>query len=163
MAALAAERRTEADLAQMRAAQSILMDRLLEGHGETATTRRFTPLSPARPKIPSCSTLSEHSHHTSSCWSRLSRERRILSLPSVARSSRSNTARLSPRVAERRADLARQALRRHLLNGRARRLSSLEADARAPKAVRQVQVRPCNKGGNDEEDTERCGLTAGRH
>lgn len=126
VAALAAERRTEADLAQMRAAQSILMDRLLEGHGETEDAAFHAAIAGAaqNPKLlDAVRALASHIFR----WSRLSRERRILSLAERREIIEVEHGEIIAAIAERRADLARQALRRHLLNGRARLLSSLKS------------------------------------
>jgi len=124
--ALAAERRTEAQLADIVRAQDDLVATLDDGRGETedAAFHRSLALGSQNNKlIDAVGALTTHFFR----WNRFSRERGILSPSERREVITKEHGEIIVGIAARKPEQARAALRSHLLNGKARALSSLRS------------------------------------
>ncbi|WP_439496025.1 FadR/GntR family transcriptional regulator [Bosea sp. (in: a-proteobacteria)] len=125
VAALSAERRREEDLAEMRRAQDALLGKLATGQAEAedAAFHRAIAIGARNPKLlDAVGALAAHIFR----WSKFTGERGILTLTERREIIAVEHGEIIAAIAEQRPDLARAAVRRHLLNGRARVLSSLK-------------------------------------
>ena len=125
-AALAADRRSDEQLAGMIQAQEELILKLEHEHGgfEDAAFHRAIAVGAQNDKlIDGVGALTNHVFR----WSRFTRERGILTLSERREVIILEHGEIIAAIAARKAEQARGAVRRHLLNGRARVLSSLRA------------------------------------
>ncbi|MCL4187619.1 MAG: FCD domain-containing protein [Rhodobacteraceae bacterium] len=123
-AALAAERRSADDLAQLRDAQERLVAELAHGHADQEDVAFHAALAACahNPKLSDAlGRLTAHIFR----WSRLSEERGFLTLAERRELIMLEHGGIVDAVAARDADRARQEIRRHLLNGRTRVLSAI--------------------------------------
>jgi DNA-binding FadR family transcriptional regulator len=125
--ALAAERRSDAQLADIVRAQDELVARLdegLRGDAEDAAFHRAIALGSQNGKlIDAVGALTAHFFR----WNRFSSERGILSLSQRREVVAAEHGEIIAGIAARKPEKARAALRSHLLNGKARALSSLRS------------------------------------
>lgn len=125
VAALAADRRTDEDLAHLRSAQATLIARLADSHAdnEDVAFHAALALCAHNPKLSEAiGRLTTHIFK----WSSLSAERGFLTLAERRELITLEHGGIIQAIADRDADRARAEIRRHLLNGRSRVLSSLE-------------------------------------
>ncbi|MBS7696147.1 MULTISPECIES: FCD domain-containing protein [unclassified Chelatococcus] len=124
VAALAAERRDDADLARIHTAQDALMAKLESEHGqaEDAEFHRSIAVAAHNGKLlDGVGALANHIFR----WSGQTRERGILTLGERREIIAAEHGEIINAIVERKPDQARFAIRRHLLNGRARFLGTL--------------------------------------
>jgi DNA-binding FadR family transcriptional regulator len=125
VASLAAERRTDADIAALQGSQSRLIERLLAGDyagREDADFHMALARAAQNPKlVDAVSSLTRHILG----WIELTRVRNLLTPGERHEILAAEHQQIVDAVIGRRADEARAALRRHLLNGRARVFGSL--------------------------------------
>lgn len=124
-AALCAERRTEAQLAAIIQAQEELIGKLDSEHGEhedAAFHRSIAAGSHNGKLIDGIATLTSHIFR----WNRFTRERGVLTLSDRRELILIEHGDIIAAITARKADQARAAVRRHLLNGRARALSTIK-------------------------------------
>lgn len=123
-AALAAERRTDADLADLRQAQAALVEKLGTDYAATEDAAFHSALAACshNPKLSDAlGRLTTHIFR----WSRVSRERGVLTPGERREVITLEHGGIIAAVAARDADRARAEIRRHLLNGRARVLGAV--------------------------------------
>jgi DNA-binding FadR family transcriptional regulator len=124
IAALAAERRTEAELSDMRRKQQALIDTLAgaAGEREDAAFHHAIAAGAHNPKlIEASNALTSHIFR----WAEVTRKHVVLTLAERREIIAVEHGDIIEAIADGRAADARSAARRHLLNGRARLLSSL--------------------------------------
>ncbi len=126
IAGLAADRRTDDDLAQLRHAQAVLLEKLKREragredaafHGMISSAAKNSKLEDA------ASALTSHIFE----WNRFTHERGILTLGERREIIDIEHGEIIAAIADGDAERARAAMRRHLLNGRARLLSAVRA------------------------------------
>jgi len=121
---LAAQRRSNSDVAAMRRAQKLLVARLSEGvyaEAEDAAFHRALAVGARNPKlVDAVSALTAHIF----AWIGVTRDRAILSPAERREIVEAEHAEIIQAIADRAPERARGALRRHLLNGRARMLGA---------------------------------------
>lgn len=125
IAALAAERRTDSDLARMQRAQNALLAKLAlsSGNREDAEFHHAVATGSHNQKlIETSKALTSHIFR----WTEVTRKHVILTLAERREIIANEHGEIIAAIAARKSDEARQAARRHLLNGRARLLSSLD-------------------------------------
>ena len=123
VAALAAERRSEAELARLREAQDTLVTVLTQGRGDREDVAFHAALAACahNPRLSEAiGRLTTHIFR----WSNLSEERGFLSLGERRELIMLEHGAIVDAIAARDPDRARQEIRRHLLNGRSRVLSA---------------------------------------
>ncbi len=125
VAALAADRRGEDDLAQLRQAQAELIAELAHSHADREDVAFHSALAACAHNPKLSEALGRLTTHIFK-WSSLSAERGFLTLAERRELITLEHGGIVDAVAARDADRARAELRRHLLNGRTRVLSTLE-------------------------------------
>ena len=131
VAILAAERRAEEDLAAIRHAQVALEARLVDNWGEAEDSAFHHSIAFAahNPKLlDAVRALTAHIFR----WTRFTHDSGLLTLNERREIIAVEHGEIIAAIADRRPDLARAAVRRHLLNGRARVLGSLGAGRTGP-------------------------------
>lgn len=124
VAALAAERRDDADLARIHAAQEALMATLESEHGQAEDAEFHRSIAVAAHNLKLLDGVGALANHIFR-WSGQTRERGILTLGERREIIAAEHGEIIKAIAERKPDQARFAIRRHLLNGRARFLGTL--------------------------------------
>lgn len=125
VAALAADRRTEKDLAQLKAAQETLLASLLAGRGarEDVAFHAALAVCSHNPKLSDAlGRLTSHIFN----WGNLSAQRSVLTMAERRELIALEHGAIVAAVAARDGDRARAEMRRHLLAGRTRVLSDLQ-------------------------------------
>jgi DNA-binding FadR family transcriptional regulator len=125
VAALAAERRTDSDLAQMQKTQAALLAKLAlsAGDREDAAFHHAVATGAHNRKLTEGSkALTSHIFR----WAEASRKHVVLTLAERREIIANEHGEIIAAIAAQKPNDARQAVRRHLLNGRARLLSSLD-------------------------------------
>jgi GntR family transcriptional regulator, transcriptional repressor for pyruvate dehydrogenase complex len=125
VAALAADRRTEDDLARLRQAQSDLIAELAVSHAHSRDVAFHAALAACAHNPKLSDALGRLTTHIFN-WSSLSSERGFLTLAERRELITLEHGGIVEAVAARDADRARAEIRRHLLNGRTRVLSALD-------------------------------------
>lgn len=125
VAALAAERRTEADLARLQQAQSVLVERLADSRADTEDVAFHSAVAVCAHNPKLSDALGRLTSHIFN-WSSLSAERGFLTLSERRELIVLEHGAIVDAVAARDGDRARAEMRRHLLNGRSRVLSAIE-------------------------------------
>ncbi|MBN9498648.1 MAG: FadR family transcriptional regulator [Alphaproteobacteria bacterium] len=124
VASLAAERATDEDVARMRAAQELLMERLSAGAAsreDAAFHRAIATASRNRKLEDAIAALANHVIE----WARMGQVKRVMSPAERREIIASEHGEIVDAIAAHNAERARSAVRRHLLNGRARLLSAI--------------------------------------
>jgi GntR family transcriptional repressor for pyruvate dehydrogenase complex len=125
VAALAADRRTDADLAQLVAAQEALLASLLTGRGEREDVAFHAALAVCAHNPKLSDALGRLTSHIFS-WGNLSAQRSVLTMAERRELIALEHGAIVAAVAARDGDRARAEMRRHLLAGRTRVLSDLQ-------------------------------------
>ena len=125
VAALAADRRTDEDLARLRQAQAELIAQLATSHADKEDVAFHSALAACAHNPKLSDALGRLTSHIFK-WSSLSAERGFLTLAERRELISLEHGGIVDAVAARDADRARAEIRRHLLNGRSRVLSTLE-------------------------------------
>lgn len=125
VAALAADRRTDADLANLQKAQADLIVQLASNHADKEDVAFHSALAACAHSPKLSDALGRLTSHIFK-WSSLSAERGFLTLAERRELISLEHGGIVDAVAARDADRARAEIRRHLLNGRSRVLSTLE-------------------------------------
>ncbi len=123
VASLAAERTTDEDVTRMRAAQDLLMKRLAVGAAsreDAAFHRAIASASRNRKLEDAIAALANHVIE----WARVGQVKGVMSLAQRREIIDIEHGEIIDAIAERNPERARSAVRRHLLNGRARLLSA---------------------------------------
>lgn len=125
VAALAADRRTEEDLERLRNAQAELVEKLATSHADSEDVAFHAALTVCAHNPKLSDALGRLTTHIFN-WSNLSAERGFLTLAERRELITLEHGAIVDAVAARDSDRARTEMRRHLLNGRTRVLSTLE-------------------------------------
>ncbi|MGX1743737.1 FadR/GntR family transcriptional regulator [Bosea sp. NPDC055353] len=125
VAALAADRRTEDDLARLQAAQEALLASLLTGRGEREDVAFHAALAVCAHNPKLSDALGRLTSHIFS-WGNLSAQRSVLTMAERRELIAVEHGAIVAAVAARDGDRARAEMRRHLLAGRTRVLSDLQ-------------------------------------
>ncbi len=125
VAALAADRRTEDDLARLQAAQEVLLASLLTGRGEREDVAFHAALAVCAHNPKLSDALGRLTSHIFS-WGNLSAQRSVLTMAERRELIALEHGAIVAAVAARDGDRARAEMRRHLLAGRMRVLSDLQ-------------------------------------
>ncbi|KRE00939.1 hypothetical protein ASE61_18380 [Bosea sp. Root670] len=125
VAALAADRRTEDDLARLQAAQEALLASLLTGRGEREDVAFHAALAVCAHNPKLSDALGRLTSHIFS-WGNLSAQRSVLTMAERRELIALEHGAIVAAVAARDGDRARAEMRRHLLAGRTRVLSDLQ-------------------------------------
>ncbi|TQI74927.1 GntR family transcriptional regulator [Bosea sp. AK1] len=125
VAALAADRRTEDDLARLQAAQEALLASLLTGRGEREDVAFHAALAVCAHNPKLSDALGRLTSHIFS-WGNLSAQRSVLTMAERRELIALEHGAIVAAVAARDGDRARAEMRRHLLAGRMRVLSDLQ-------------------------------------
>ncbi|MCM0019887.1 MAG: FCD domain-containing protein [Tagaea sp.] len=124
VASLAAERATDDDLARIRAAQALLIERLSTGRAsrEDAAFHRAIAMAARNPKLEDA--IAALANHVIE-WARMGQVRGVLSPAERREIITVEHGEIVEAIAARNPERARSAARRHLLNGRVRLLNTI--------------------------------------